>query len=167
MLQRRAFSLDANWFSRSIEQMENVLADGFAASRPGTTLDVTRGVVRLFVDLGLSPLLEFQLPNGRRADVVGLDKKGRFICAEVKSCRADFDVDEKWEDYLGFCDEFFFAVAEEFPRDLLPVNEGLIIADGFGAAVVRPPQARVLSGARRKSLTLKFARQAASRACVR
>ncbi|MEL7486993.1 MAG: DNA repair putative endonuclease MmcB [Pseudomonadota bacterium] len=128
------------------------------------TLDVTRGVVRLFNDLGLTALLEFNLPNGRRADVAGLDRKGKFIFAEVKSCRADFQVDEKWEEYLPFCDAFYFAVAETFPRDLLPEEEGLIVADGFTGAVLRAGPERRLAPARRKALTLAFARQAAGRA---
>jgi hypothetical protein len=138
--------------------------DGFAdGSRPEATLAITRGVVRLFVDLGLAPLAEFRLPNGRRADVAGIDAGGRLVIAEVKSCEADYAADGKWEDYLDFCDAFYFAVASDFPQELLPAQEGLILADGFGGAVLRLAVERPLAAARRKAVTLRFARQAAVR----
>lgn len=134
------------------------------SARPDVTVALTRGVVRLFRDLGLVSLVEFRLPNGRRADVAGLDRRGRLVIAEVKSCQADFDADNKWTDYLDFCDEFYFAVSRGFPLDLLPVEEGLIIADAYGGAVMRESPERALAAARRKALTLRFARQAAARA---
>ncbi len=140
------------------------LATPLYHARPDVTATLTRGVMRLFRDLGLSAMPEFRLPNGRRADIAGLCSKGRLVIAEIKSCEADFSGDAKWADYLPFCDEFYFAVGAEFPRALLPEAEGLIIADGFGGAVVRASQARTLAAARRKAITLRFARQAASRA---
>ncbi|MEX0645951.1 MAG: MmcB family DNA repair protein [Parvularculaceae bacterium] len=134
-----------------------------ASGRPDLTLALTRGVARLFADLGLAAMAEFRLPNGRRADMAGLDAKGRLIFAEIKSCQADFEADAKWTDYLGFCDEFYFAVARDFPLELIPATEGLIIADAYGGAILRECQDRPLAAARRKSITLRFARQAAAR----
>jgi len=133
------------------------------SSRPAVTLALTRGVSRLFRDLGLAPLAEFRLPNGRRADLIGLSPKGVLVIAEVKSCPADFTADGKWEEYLPFCDRFYFAVSEAFPRDIAPSAAGLIIADSFGAAIIRESVERPMAAARRKSLTLRFARQAAVR----
>jgi hypothetical protein len=130
-------------------------------NRPDRAAILTRGVVRLFMELGLSPLVEFKLANGRRADVAALDRKGRIAIAEVKSCRADFERDQKWPDYRDFCDLFYFAVDPDFPIALLPAGEGLLLADGFGAVVKRPAQERPLAAARRKGVTLRFARQAA------
>lgn len=131
--------------------------------RPDITSALTRGVSRLFRDLGLAPMAEFRLPNGRRADMAGLCPKGRLVIAEIKSCEADFSADDKWADYLGFCDEFYFAVNADFPRERLPASEGLILADAFGGAIVRSPAFRVMAAARRKAITLRFARQAAAR----
>ena len=136
---------------------------GDAAPRPDTTAAITRGVARLFLDMGLAVLTEFKLPNGRRLDITGLSRKGHFIAAEVKSCRADFEADQKWPDYLGFCDAFYFAVAADFPCNLLPADKGLIKADQFGAAIIRDAEESTLPAARRKSLTLRFAHQAALR----
>lgn len=150
-----------NQFHHCVDDKKPPAAVG--STRPEATADITRGVARLFTNMGLAVLPEFQLPTGRRLDLVGLNKKGRLIAAEVKSCRADFEADHKWTDYLDFCDAFYFAVGPEFPRELLPQYEGLIIGDSYGAAVIRPSDERALPAARRKALTLRFARQAAFR----
>ena len=132
-------------------------------SRPETTLSVTRGAARLLADMGYATLLEVCLPNGRRADVMALGRKGDIVICEVKSGVEDYRVDRKWGEYAPFCDAFFFAVAPEFPEGVLPPEPGLIIADGFGGAVVREATVTSLAPARRKALTLAFARLGALR----
>ena len=64
---------------------------------------------------------------------------------------------------MPFCDRFYFAVMADFPQDLIPEDVGLIVADGFGGAVIREAPVAKLAGARRKAVTLKFARLAACR----
>lgn len=132
-------------------------------SRPQTTLAVTRGSARLMVDLGYAPLLEVGLPNGRRADVMALGPRGDIVICEVKSGVEDFRVDRKWGEYGPFCDAFYFAVAPGFPDDILPDEPGLIVADGFGGAVVREAPPTPLAPARRKALLVAFARLGAMR----
>lgn len=132
-------------------------------SRPETTLSVTRGAARLLANMGYAPLLEVCLPNGRRADVMALGKKGDIIIVEVKSGIDDYRVDQKWPEYAPFCDAFYFAVAPEFPQEVLAEEPGLIVADGFGGAVLRDAPATPLAPARRKALTLAFARLGAMR----
>ena len=133
-------------------------------SRPETTLAVTRGAARLLVDMGYAPLLEVGLPNGRRADVMALGPRGDVVIVEVKSGMEDFRCDQKWREYGPFCDAFWFAVAPDFPQDLIDGDCGLIVADGFGGAVVREATPTPLAPARRKALTLAFARLGAMRA---
>ena len=133
-------------------------------SRPQTTGAVTRGAARLFTALSFAPLLEVSLPNGRRADIMALGPRGEIAIVEVKSGPEDFRADRKWGDYLPYCDAFFFAVAPEFPRTILPEEPGLIVADAFDGAVLREAPATPLVPARRKALTLAFARLAALRA---
>ena len=96
------------------EQMENVDFSLSIAARPDKTLALTKGVIRLFSDMGLTPIAEFKLANGRRADIAALDRRGKLTIAEIKSCRADFETDQKWPDYLEFCDRFYFAVGSRF-----------------------------------------------------
>jgi hypothetical protein len=114
--------------------------------------------------MGYTPLAEVGLPNGRRADLMALGPKGEIVIVEVKSSAEDFLCDRKWGEYLPFCDAFYFAVGPEFPKSLLPEEPGLIVADGFGGAVVRDALLTPLVAARRKALTLAFARLAAMRA---
>jgi hypothetical protein len=135
-----------------------------AVTRPETTAAVTRGAARLLVALGYAPLTEVTLPNGRRADLMALGPRGQIFIVEVKSGLEDFRVDGKWPEYRPYCDAFAFAVGPEVPRDVLPDQPGLIVADGFGGAVLREAPVEPLAGARRKALTLAFARLAALRA---
>lgn len=144
--------------------MENVDYSLSFAARPDVTLALTKGVMRLFGDMGLTPLAEFKLANGRRADVAAIDRRGKITIAEVKSCRADFETDQKWPEYLDYCDRFYFAVDPAFPIEMLPKDEGLIVADSYGAMISRTADERTLVAARRKAVTLRFARQAARRA---
>jgi hypothetical protein len=122
-----------------------------------------RGAARLLWNLGYSAIPEFILPDGRRADLAAVGRKGEITIIEVKSGVADFKADNKWTDYAGYCDRFYFAVSERFPHDLIPAETGLIIADGFGGAIVRDSDEMKLAPARRKALTLRFARVAADR----
>jgi hypothetical protein len=134
------------------------------AARPETTAAVTRGALRLLVSLGWAPLAEVPLPNGRRADLMALSPKGQFAIVEVKSSIEDYRCDMKWGDYAPYCDAFYFAVAPEFPREILASGPGLIVADGFGGAVLTEAQPTPLAPARRKALILAFGRLAAFRA---
>ena len=134
------------------------------SSRPETTSVVTRGAARLISALGFAPLAEVGLPNGRRADIMALSPRGQIVIVEVKSGLDDYRTDRKWGDYLPYCDAFFFAVAPEFPREILPEEPGLIVADAFDGAVLREQSLQPLAGARRKALTIAFARLAALRA---
>lgn len=131
--------------------------------RPHTTAAVTRGAARCLGELGFSVLREFDLPDGRRADLACLGAKGEFVFIEVKSGLADFQTDAKWTDYRDWCDRLFFAVDERFPHGLIPDDVGLIVADAYGGAIVRDAPETPLAPARRKALTLRYARASAVR----
>jgi hypothetical protein len=125
--------------------------------------DILRGVGRALSDADHTVLAELPLGNGRRADLVAIDRRGMISLIEIKSCRADFRADRKWRAYLDYCDRFYFAVTSGFPRDLLPADEGLILADRFGGEIVREAPTRPLGPARRKAMLIRFGRVAASR----
>jgi hypothetical protein len=125
--------------------------------------EIARGVCRLLWAHGLATVTELALPNGRRADVVGLSDTGEIWIVEIKSCIADFRADHKWTEYRDFCDRMLFAVNPDFPRELIPGDTGLIVADRYGGAILRETPEHRLSGARRKSMALLFARTAAGR----
>ena len=124
---------------------------------------IARGVCRMLASLGYATLTEFTLRTGRRVDVIGLSESGEILVVEVKSSLEDFRSDRKWPEYEAFCDLFFFAVPEDFPLEILPEDRGLMIADAYGAAILREPATSKLNAARRKSLILKFALVSAQR----
>jgi hypothetical protein len=122
-----------------------------------------RGAVRLLEALGHGTLTEFPLRSGRRADILSLGAKGEIWIVEVKSGVPDFRSDHKWQDYLEWCDRFFFAVGPAFPTHILPADAGLLIADEYEAVLEREPETVPLLASRRKALTLRFAHLAARR----
>ena len=129
--------------------------------QPGQLL--ARGVCRHLLSYDFVSVEEFVPERGRRVDVIGLGPKGEIWVIECKSSRADFQSDGKWEGYLDWCDRYFWAVDEDFPTELLPDGTGLIIADAYGAEIIRMGPEVPLAAARRKVLTRKIARDAARR----
>ncbi|WP_035251649.1 MmcB family DNA repair protein [Actibacterium atlanticum] len=128
---------------------------------PGQTL--ARGVCRHLRGYNFVTIEEFVPTAGLRVDVMALGPKGEVWVIECKSSRADYHSDNKWQGYLEWCDRYFWAVDEAFPTDLLPPDSGLILADGYGAEIMRMPSEAKLAAARRKKLTQMFARHAALR----
>ena len=87
-----------------------------------------------------------------------LTDKGEIWIIEIKSGLADFQADDKWPDYLPYCDRFYFAVAPDFPTNVLPENSGLIFADSYGAEIMRDNKQEKLAAARRNLLLRRMAR---------
>ena len=135
--------------------------DPVADMQPGQIL--ARGVCRFLIDEGLAPVTELSPARGLRTDVTALAPTGEIWVVECKSSVADFRSDAKWEGYLDWCDRFFFAAPAGLPDDLLPDDHGLMIADGYGAEIVRQAEKRPLAAARRKAQTQRIARVAALR----
>jgi len=124
---------------------------------------LARGITRMFEDMGCAAIAEFSLTNGRRVDVIALDGQGGTTIVEIKSSVQDFRSDGKWQEYLDFCDRFYFAVAAEFPREILPQEVGLIIADDWQGTILRESPLFAMNGSRRRAQTLRIALTAAQR----
>lgn len=133
---------------------------------------LTRGSGRLLGRNDSWCLAEMPLRNGRRADLMGLDPKGRIIIVEIKVTRADLLGDSKWPDYLDFCDRFYWGVPPGFDLALLsgeaflPQRCGIIVADAYDAEIVRQAASRPLAPARRRTETERLARTALRRQVV-
>lgn len=101
---------------------------------------------------------------GRRADLMGIDAKGRIVIVEIKVSRADLLGDGKWPDYLDYCDRFYWGLPPELDRGplemeaYLPQTCGVIVADGYDAEIVRPAALLPLAAARRKVEVERLAR---------
>jgi hypothetical protein len=126
-------------------------------------LDIARGASRCLLAHGLARLPEYTLPDGRRADLIALARDGAIWIVEIKSSIEDFRADQKWPDYRAYCDQLYFAVAPDFPIEILPAETGLIIADRYTGEIVRAAPEHKLAPARRKALTLGIARSASFR----
>jgi hypothetical protein len=140
------------------------VADDTGPAFPGDrAAQVARGVSRKLAHLGFGTLTEFRVGKGRRVDVIGLNKDGHFIIIEIKSSLADFRSDGKWPEYLPFCDWYYFAVPADFPMDVLPDDQGLMVADAHDATILREAQERPMNGTRRKGQILRFGLTASAR----
>ncbi len=143
--------------------------DDGAPPGPGEIADpadlLARGVARMLRHLGYQSLTEFRLRSGRRADVGAIDGKGRLLIVEIKRSVADFRSDGKWPEYLDYCDHYYFATPANFPIEILPDDCGLILADRYGAEIIRaaPEVVPRMHASRRKEVTLRFALAAAKR----
>lgn len=128
-----------------------------------TALSVARGVRRLLRARNCASVPELVLSDGCRADIVALAADGTLFIVEIKSSVADFRADGKWPCYRAHCDGLFFAIPPTVPVSLMPADAGLIVADAFGAEVVREPPEHRLAGATRRALLIRFAQAAADR----
>ena len=135
----------------SFRSITTVPADGRQSE---TAIAVARGTQRLLLALGLSCVAELSLLSGRRADLVALGGDGEIWIVEIKSSVADFRADQKWTDYRMHCDRLFFATAAHVPLEIFPAEAGLILADGYGAELVREAPAHRLHASTRKSVML-------------
>jgi hypothetical protein len=128
-----------------------------------TALMIQRGVARLMRASGLAVLPEFTLATGRRADLLGVSEAGEIWIVEIKSSPEDFRTDAKWPEYRDHCDRLFFAIPMSMDPGMMPSDAGLIVADGWGADILRHAEAQALHASRRKAVILAFARAAALR----
>ena len=128
-----------------------------------TALMIARGVRRLLRARGFASLTELPLTDGRRADIVAVNGEGEIQIVEVKSSPADFRADRKWRDYAACCDRLYFAISADTPADLMPAEAGLILADPYGAEILREADRRIMAPASRRAVLLRFALSAADR----
>ncbi|MEE4316895.1 MmcB family DNA repair protein [Erythrobacter dokdonensis] len=130
---------------------------------------VARGISRLFARNDIWCLPEVPIRNGRRADLMGIDARGRVVIVEIKVARGDLLGDAKWQDYLDFCDRFYWGVPAALDRAPLdtaafrPETCGVIVADGYDAEILRPAALEPLAAARRKVEVERLARIAMRR----
>ncbi|MXP10765.1 MmcB family DNA repair protein [Pseudoblastomonas halimionae] len=140
-----------------------------AATDLATAQDVARGIQRLFARNDIWCVSEMPLRGGRRADLMGIDAKGKVVIVEIKVARADLVGDAKWTDYLDHCDRFFWGVPPHLDRAMLereshrPDCCGVIVADGYDGEILRPAPLQPLAAARRKVEVEALARTAMRR----
>ena len=124
---------------------------------------IARGVMRHFAQIGMHSLSEFSPARGLRVDIITLGMSDEIWIVECKSGQSDFKSDKKWQNYLDWCDRYFWAVDANFPIGILPSDTGVIIADSYDASILRDSPLNKLSAARRKKIMNSVARSACNR----
>lgn len=87
-----------------------------------------------------------------RADVFCMAFKGYVVIVEVKSCVADFRTDSKWEGYLPFCNQFYFAFDSDTWAKLL--KKGVEFGPEVGVIVIEAGKTSVKFAKRSKKRDL-------------
>ena len=155
-----------------LESVAALLPSTARAAEERAALGVARGICRLFARNDIWCLAEMPLRSGRRADLMGVDAKGRIVIVEIKVSRADLLGDGKWPDYMAHCDRFYWGLPPQLDRAclndaaFLPHACGVIVADGYDAEIVRPAPALPLAAARRRVEVERLARAALRRQLV-
>lgn len=126
-------------------------------------LAIRRGVCRRLRAEGFALIPELTLPSGRRADLAAVGRSGEVLIIEIKSSIEDFRTDGKWPDYLDHSDRFYFATGPSVPQEIFPPETGLMVADAFGAEIIREAPVGRLHGSVRKALLIRIARAGALR----
>lgn len=150
----------------------NLPAPAESSLEQRTALAVARGICRLFARNDIWCLPEMPLRSNRRADLMGIDAKGRVIIVEIKVSKADLLSDGKWTDYLDHCDRFYWGLSHHLDREcmetgaFLPNRCGLLIVDGYDAEFLRPAPDLGLNAARRKAEIERLARASLRRQVV-
>lgn len=128
-----------------------------------TALLVARGTRRMLRRLAFSTITELPLLSGRRADIVALAGDGTILIVEIKSSVADFRSDQKWPAYRAHCDRLYFAIPASVPTEIMPQDAGLIVADAYGAEILRAAPEHKMAAATRRAMLMRFAHAAAHR----
>ena len=126
---------------------------------------ITKVVASFFQEMGDATLSEFTLKTGRRVDLIALSRSQHITIVEVKSSLTHFSSDKNWQNYLGWADQFYFAVAENFPVERLAdeMRWGILITDGFDTHILREAPLSKLPTQRRTHLIRRLAFAAMTR----
>jgi hypothetical protein len=143
-----------------LDEAPSLPRDGRQSER---ALAIRRGVCRRLRAEGYALIPEVTLRSGRRADLVALGSDGTITIVEIKSSIEDFRADAKWQDYCLHSDHFYFATGPHVPAEIFPLEAGLIVADPYGAEILRASACVKLTAARREEMLIRVARAGAHR----
>ncbi len=94
---------------------------------------------------------------------MAINANGELTIVEVKSSIEDWRVDQKWSDYLAWCDQLFFAVPIDFPQELIVSRGRPDRGRRLRWRNPAPTDTTSVAAARRKALLIDCARLASER----
>ena len=116
------------------KEMQTLPPDGRQSE---TALMIARGVRRLLRARGFSSVTELALTDGRRADIAAVNRDGEVLIVEVKSSpRISAPIASGATMPLA-ATGCISPSRSERRLELMPLEAGLIVADPYGAEIVR------------------------------
>lgn len=116
--------------------------------------------LRWLYNRGFVAVTELEI-DGMRFDVVGHSEEGKICIIEAKASIEDFRRDKKWQEYLPFCDVFYFAVERNFYlEELYDTGAGILIAEKRSLNLVQECGLN-LEAKRRKEIMFQIGRKLA------
>ena len=105
------------------------------------------------------------MKTGRWVDLIALSRSQNITIVKVKSFLTDVSSDKKWQNYLNWAEQFYFAVAENFLVECLAdeMRCGILITDGFDTNILREAPLHKLTAQRRTHLIQRLAFAAMTR----
>jgi hypothetical protein len=122
-----------------------------------------------FLKKGYSCFLELGLNSwGKlRGDVLAINLRGEIIVIEVKSSKADFVSDKKWEQYLSYSNKLYFVFTPGVFNDIKSLILSKLSGHGVGVLIldintgylrnVIPAKRRLMKKKTKRLLTLRMA----------
>lgn len=153
--------------TRKREPIDVTIEPPVKAGRKEITECITKSAIAYFVKKRLSVFREIGLKEwgSRRADILCLALKKRTITlVEVKSGHADFKSDNKFEEYLPFCNVMYFAVhgdiewLEQYKPRLRELGIGVMYLGRYGSIdIVIPAKRRKMKKKAKYSIITRLA----------
>lgn len=113
---------------------------------------------------GVNKELAVVAKGRRKVDIIGVNLKGNIIVIEIKSCLKDFKDDKKWQEYLPYCNQFYFLFTQVAWTQVKPIFHDikgvgvLILCPETGyLTTVKPSRKREMDASIYQSILLRLA----------
>ena len=123
---------------------------------------ILQNTMRFLSAKGYRVLSEFELPNKKRVDIIGINLKKEIVIVEVKSNKNGIKLDKKWKNYLNYCNYFYFACSEKLNLNFSE-NIGIIRNNCNKIEITKEPKYKKLPENKKNKLIFKISLSAISK----
>ena len=124
---------------------------------------ILRNTMRFLSNKGYKMITEFALPNKKRVDLIGINREKKIIIIEVKSNFMSIKKDKKWENYLNYCNLFYFALSEVPEKFKFKKKIGFIKSTRLETKIVKDCEYIKMKKLKKNKIIFNFAASAASK----
>ena len=122
---------------------------------------ILRNTMRFLSNKGYKMITEFALPNKKRVDLIGINREKKVIIIEVKSNFMSIKKDKKWENYLNYCNLFYFALSEVPEKFKFKKKIGFIKSTRLETKIVKDCEYIKMKKLKKNKIIFNFAASAA------